>query len=251
MSRSTESKASDSHSGGRWFEPTQWTVILKAREEGAAGAAEALEKFAHSYWQPTYRYIRRDGYNRQDAQDLTQGFYQHFLEKQLLHRVSKPAGKFRTYLLTCLNHFLSDERARAAALKRGGDRTFIALDALEAEERDAIEPADTLTPDQIYDRRWGQAIMTRAIERLRSDYAARGKTALFEQLKDLQPGEHGAQNCAQIGLALGMSEQAVKNARYAFQRNYARCLRQEVAQTVGEPGEVSEELDHLFRNPAR
>jgi RNA polymerase sigma-70 factor (ECF subfamily) len=245
---SPEPQSNGSHSGGKWFEPTQWTVILKARQEGVPGAAEALNQFAQSYWTPLYCFIRREGYSRHDAEDLTQEFYRHFQEKHLLGRVTERNGKFRNYLLTCLKNFLFDERDRAKALKRGGGKTIISLNALEAEELDAVEPSDSMTPDENYDRQWAQEIMTRAIEQLRCDYASRGKTALFDHLKELQPGERGEQSCAQIGAALGMSEQAVKSARHHFQRSYARHLREEVARTVGASEEIAEELAHLFSN---
>src|SRR5262245_56677691 len=109
----------DSDSGGGRFERTQWTLIFKAREQGTPGAAEALEEISKAYWAPLFRFIRREGYRRHDAQDLTQEFYRHLLEKNLLEPVTERSGKFRNYLLTCLKHFLSDARDRAAALKRG------------------------------------------------------------------------------------------------------------------------------------
>src|SRR5688572_17757323 len=183
MSSSPPDGANSRTRGGS-FEPTQWTIILRAREEGAPGADEALDAFARNYWPPLYLYIRREGYNRHDAEDLTQGFYQHFQEKHLLDRITERNGKFRNYLLTCLKHFLSDERDRAEALKRGGGKNFISLDALEAEERDALEPSDGLTADQIYELRWAQAILTQAQERLREKYAAKERAAIYEALKD-------------------------------------------------------------------
>ena len=163
-----------------------------------------------------------------------------------MNHLQDQRGKFRSFLLTFLQNFLSDERDRAHAQKRGGGQPFVSIDAYAAEERELVGSANTLTPDQIFERRWAQAVMAQAAERLCQDYAARGQTALFEQLKDLQPGEHGERSYAQIGAALGMTEQAVKNAALTFRRRYAQLLREEIAQTVMEPGEVAEELQHLM-----
>jgi len=247
----TKSDGTGSGSGSGRFERTQWTMILKARDEGAADAQDAMESFARIYWPPLYRFIRREGYNRHDAQDLTQEFYCHFREKHLLDRVTERNGKFRNFLLTCLKNFLSDQRDRAGALKRGGGQTFIALDALEAEERDAVGPIDGLTAEQIYERRWWQAIVDQATSRLRGEYAKRNKLKLFELLKDLQPGEHGEKSHAETGAELGMTEQAVKNARHAFNRRYGQLLHEVIAQTVADPGEVEAEIQHLMRIFAR
>jgi DNA-directed RNA polymerase specialized sigma24 family protein len=247
MSRVPDSNppADQSHSGGKWFEATEWTVILKARSVDGPAAAAALERFARSYWKPLFCFIRRQGYNKHDAEDLTQGFYQHFLGKHLLERVTEPSGKFRTFLLTCLNHFLSDEKQRRNAIKREGGHQLIALDALEEDERNGLEPADHLTADQVYDRQWAAEIIKRAVERLREYYAEQGKRDLFEQLKNLQPGERGTLSCAQIGATLGMTEQAVKNARHAFKKRYSTYLREEVSRTVGSIDLIQEELTLL------
>jgi hypothetical protein len=181
MSTSSSATGADTRAGNGRFEQTQWTVILKARDEGATGAVEAMETFARSYWPPIYRYIRRDGYGRDDAQDLTQSFYQHLLRKQF------------------------------------------------------------------FERRWAQAVFTDAMNRLRADYQRRGQGALFEELKNLQPGNHGERSHAVIARPLGMTEQAIKNAVLTFRRRYADCLRRQVARTVETPGEVHEELNHLIQ----
>ena len=237
----------DTRSGGGQFEQTQWTVILKARQEGDPSAAEALETFAQSYWPSIYRYIRREGYKRHDAEDLTQGFYAHFLGKQLLNGVGERTGRFRNYLLTCLKHFLFDERDRAEAVKRGGGKIILSRDAVDAEERDAIEPRDNLTPDLSFDQRCAETVFRDAMYRLRADYERRGQLVLFEQLKELQPGQHGERSHATIAASLGMTTQAIKNAALTFRRRYAECLRHEVGRTVAHPSDVDEELNHLIQ----
>jgi RNA polymerase sigma-70 factor (ECF subfamily) len=234
------------HSDAGKFEQTQWTIILKAREEGAPGASEALEAFARTYWPPLYRFIRREGHSRHDAQDLTQGFYQHFLDKHLLNCVGERRGKFRNFLLTCLKHFLSDERDRAEALKRGGGMCFISLDALEAEERDALEPSDGLTPDQVYERRWAQTVLDCAQARLREKYAAKGNLALYEALKGLPLGEKAEASYAEIARRLESTEQGIKSAAKHLREHFFRILRKQIERTVGSPGEIDEEIRHLI-----
>ena len=236
----------DSRSGGGRFEQTQWTIILRAREVDAPGAADAMETFARTYWAPIYRYIRREGYNPHDAQDLTQGFYAHFLEKQLLSRVGERTGKFRNYLLTCLKHFLSDERDRAQAQKRLPKGGFISRDAMELEERDAMEPSDHLTPDQIFERRWIQSALERAQEQLRESYEARRKLALYQALKNLPLGEKTEITYAEIAQRLQMTEQAIKNAAISLRGEFFKILRKEIERTVGSPEEVDEEIRHLI-----
>ena len=241
---------SDPTPHGQAFLATNWSLVWRARQ-GDTVAAEACEKLCLTYWPPLYAYIRREGYSVEDAQDLTQEFLSRLMHKEWLNHLQDQRGKFRSFLLTFLKNFLSDQRDHDRAQKRGGGLTLVSIDAYEAEEREFAVPADTLTPEQIFERRWALAVMTQAVERLRQDYATRGQTALFEQFKDLQPGEHGESSYAQIGAALGMTEQAVKNAAHTFRRRYAQLLRGEIAQTVMEPDEVHEELQHLMTVFAR
>jgi RNA polymerase sigma-70 factor (ECF subfamily) len=146
-----------------------------------------------------YAYLRRDGHSPEDAQDLTQEFLSRLVHKDWLAHLQDQRGRFRSFLLTFLKHFLSDQRQRAKRLKRGGGRALVSLDAFEEEDRAKFEPVDGLTADQTYERRWAQAVMAQAAARLREDYAARGKLALFDQLKDLQPGEAGKRSYAKLG----------------------------------------------------
>ena len=236
---------------GRVFVTTHWSVVLRARDKDSPDSEAARERLCRTYWPPLYHYLRREGHSPQDAQDLTQEFLSRFLHRDGLDHLKDQRGKFRSFLLTFLKHFLSDERDRANALKRGGGQQLISLDACEAEERDALGPVDGLSADQIYDRRWARAVMDEAARRLREEYTARGKTELFEQLKDVQPGEHGAQSYAEIGAALGLTEQAMKNAVHGFRRRYGELLRDEIAQTVDDPGEVEAEVQHLMQVFAR
>ena len=237
----------DSGSSARVFVTTHWSIVLAAREKNSPDSRAARERLCRTYWPPLYHYLRRDGHSPHDAQDLTQEFLIHFLHHESLDHLHHQRGKFRSFLLTFLKHFLSDQRAWANAQKRGGGQPLISFDAYEAEEREALAPADGLTADQLYDRRWAQAIMDEAARRLREEYAKRDKTGLFDQLKDLQPGEHGEKNYAEIATAFGLTEQAVKNAAHRFRRRYAALLREEIAQTVETPAEVEAEVQHLMQ----
>src|SRR5215475_3797716 len=191
----------------RWFTTTHWSVVLAAKRSDSAEASKALEKLCRTYWPPLYTYIRRDGHSPEDAQDLTQEFFARLVEKEYLSHLQDQRGKFRSFLLTLLKHFLSDERAKAGAQKRGGGRAFVSLNDTSAVEADyQIEATHDGNPEELYERQWAKRVLEQALERLRQEYASDGKAALFEQLKDLQPGEHGANSYAEMGAQLGTSE---------------------------------------------
>ena len=236
---------------GAWFTTTHWSVVWRARDADTHSGDEALEKLCRTYWAPLYAYIRRDGYKPEDAQDLTQEFISRFLHRDWLDHLKDERGKFRSFLITFLKNFLSDERDRANALKRGGGKVLISIEAYEAEERELVLPSDGLSPDEVFELRWARALLQAAIRRLEADYAARGQQALFDYLKELQPGKHGEQSYAQIGASLGKSEQAVRNAALKLRERYEKVLRDEIAQTVAEPGEVEAELRHIMQVFAR
>jgi len=231
---------------GGVFATTHWSVVLAAKAGSSPRADDAMEKLCRTYWPPLYAYIRRQGHDATEAQDLTQEFFARLLAKDYLHHLQHQEGKFRSFLLTFVQHFLSDERDKAGAQKRGGGKLQISLDAYEAEEREVLTPVDGLTAEQIYERRWARAVMDVAATRLEEEYRVRGKAALFAQLKDLQPGEHGEKRYADIALLLGLTEQAVKNAAHTFRRRYAGLIREEIGQTVADPGEIEDELRYLI-----
>lgn len=227
------------------FATTHWSIVLSARNGDSSEAFTALESLCRAYWRPVYAYVRRDGQRPADAQDLTQEFFRRFIEKDWIENLQHQRGKFRSFLLTFLKHFLSDERDRAGALKRGGGATLIALDDLEAEERYAQEPVNS-TPDQAFERRWAETVMERAVQRLRDEYREEGKGPLFELLKDSQPGERAEGGYAELGVQLGMSEGAVKSAVHRLRLRHRDLLRAEIASTIGDLSEVDDEIRHLI-----
>lgn len=233
------------------FTTTHWSVVLTAKESDGTTADAAIDRLCRAYWPPIYAYIRRDGHGPEDAQDLTQEFLSRFVHRDWLNHLQDRRGKFRSFMLTFLKHFLSDQRDRDRAQKRGGGQPLVPLDAYEAEERSVLEPRERLTPDSAYERRWAQTLMERAVERLRLEYTENGRALLFDTLKDLQPGERNETSYADIGLRLGLSEQAVKNAVHRLRRRHREILREEIAQTLADPSELEEEIQYLMTVLAR
>jgi len=229
-----------------WFTTTHWSVVLAAKDKDSPQATEALEQLSRHYWPPLYAYIRREGYERTEAQDLTQEFFARLLAKDYLQHLRHREGKFRSFLLTFLKHFLSDERDKAGAQKRGGGKTFVSLDETSAEDRYLDASSNGLSPEQIYDRRWAQTVMERALSRLRDEYVAGGKAELFEQLKDIQPGEHGEASYAEIGARLGLAKGTIASAVHRLRKQHREILREEIAQTVARPEEIDEEIRNLL-----
>src|SRR5436190_3040522 len=220
--------------GKQWFTATHWSVVLSA-QGSSTPAAEALEKLCRTYWHPLYVYVRRQGHSPHDAQDLTQEFFARLIEKNYLGDVDREKGRFRSFLLASLKHFLANEWDKAKAVKRGGDQSFVSLNSESAETRYSLEPADTLSADKIFERRWALTLLEQVLARLREEYSDTGKTALFDRLKDCLTGDRSSLPYAELGSKAGMSEGAVKVAVHRLRRRYRDLLREEIANTVGGP----------------
>ena len=227
------------------FSTTHWSVVLEAQGQSPA-AHEALEKLCRTYWRPIYGFVRRQGTETEEAKDLTQGFFALLLERRDLDAVRQEKGRLRSYLLTSLKHFLTNERNRAMAVKRGEGQRLIPLDELRERERAGFEPADTSTADQIYERRWALALLDQVLTRLGDEYRAAGNVILFERLKALLTDEPDRLSQAQIADELGMTENAVKQAFHRLRERYRQLLREEIAHTVMAPGDIEDELRHLI-----
>jgi RNA polymerase sigma factor (sigma-70 family) len=228
-----------------FFLTTRWTVVLTAREQDSR-SGEALETLCRTYWYPLYAFIRRQGSAPADAEDLTQGFFARFLEKHYLKSVNPDKGKFRSFLLASLKHFLANERDRVRTKKRGGGAIHLSLDAAAAETRYLQEPIDAMTPEKIFDREWALTLLELVLARLRRDFCDEDKAALFEELKVVLTAGKGAVSHAKIAAKLGMSEGAVKVAAHRMRRRYRELLKEEIAQTVTGPEQVEEEIRALF-----
>jgi RNA polymerase sigma factor (sigma-70 family) len=227
------------------FATTHWSVVLDAQGESPA-AQEALEKLCRIYWRPIYSFVQRQGVAPEEAQDITQGFFAQLLERRSLSAVRKEKGRLRSYLLGALKYFLADEQRRAMAIKRGKGQRLIPLEELRAGERIEMEPADPVTPEMIYERRWASTLLERVLSRLKDEYRAAGNATLFDSLKQLLPDEPGSLSQAEIAAHLGMTENAVRQAFHRFRQRYQSLLREEIAHTVATPGDIDDELRHLI-----
>jgi RNA polymerase sigma factor (sigma-70 family) len=227
------------------FATTHWSVVLEAQGDSPA-AKEALEKLCRTYWRPIYGFVRRQGIGPEEAEDLTQGFFALFLERRDLSSVRKEKGRLRSYLLVSVKNFLADERRRAMAIKRGRGERLIPLDELSGDERVDMEPADSLTAERIYERRWASTVLDNALRRLQDEYAATRNAALFDSLTQLLPDEPGAPSRAEIATRLGMTENAVRQALHRFRHRYQILLREEISHTVAIASDIEDELRHLI-----
>jgi RNA polymerase sigma-70 factor (ECF subfamily) len=226
------------------FNTTHWSVVLAARGE-SADAQEALEKLCRVYWYPLYAFVRRQGHSPGDAEDLIQGFFARILQRKDLETVQRERGRFRSYLLVSLKHFVVNEQLRARAEKRGGGQSFISLDEVEAEKKFAREPLDKSTPEKLFERRWAMALLDKVLERLRKEYEATDRLRLFESLRWFLSDEPAEQSQAQIGAELGLSTGAVKQAVRRLRQRYRELLRDEVANTVATAADIDDEVRHL------
>lgn len=227
------------------FTTTHWSIVLAAGTGSAPAAREALERLCRTYWYPLYAFVRRRGHSPADAQDLTQGFFASLLEHDLVARADRQAGRFRSFLLGSLKHFLAHEHERATALKRGGGQPVLSLEEFDSEERYALEPPDTATPDTIFDQRWALQQIENALTRLRADYASSGRGPLFDLLKDYVWGDKNALSLAEIAERLDLTGEAVKKSVQRLRQRFRDSLRAEVSQTVATPDQIDEELRHL------
>ena len=219
--------------------------MLEAQGESPA-AQEALENLCRTYWRPVYSFVRREGLGREEAEDVTQGFFAQLLERKRLSAVRKEKGRLRSFLLGALKYFLADERRRAMAIKRGKGQRLIPLERLRVDERIEMESSDPVTAEMIYERRWALTILEHVLSRLKDEYRAVGNAALFDSLKQLLPDEPGSPSQADIAAQLGMTENALRQAFYRFRQRYQSLLREEIAHTVATPGDIEDELRHLI-----
>ncbi|MBM3883328.1 MAG: sigma-70 family RNA polymerase sigma factor [Verrucomicrobia bacterium] len=250
MGTERDQEESEARAAGQ-FTTTHWSVVLTAGEGGSPEAAKALERLCRAYWYPLYAYVRRRGYNREDAQDLTQSFFAHLLGKGFPSGIEPGKGRFRSFLLVCLNHLLTDQREKACAAKRGGADPGLPLNWVEAEERYRLETPLETTPEHLYDRRWAIDLLDHVLERLRQEALASGQDKLFEAVEGCLLGGRADETYARIGDRLGLSETAVKVAVYRLRQRYRELVREEIAHTVTHPEQIDEEMHYLFEVVSR
>jgi RNA polymerase sigma factor (sigma-70 family) len=228
------------------FNTTHWSVVIQAGANDSPAAAAALASLCLAYWYPLYTYVRRQGHSMEDAQDLTQEFFARLLERQSLRSADPARGRFRTFLLTSLKHFLIDEWNKANCAKRGGGRPLISLDAEETETRFQAEPADNRSPDKVFGRRWAVVVLDRALGQLQSEFVAAGRGPVFEELKTCLTGEDNENTYAEIGRRLGLTEGNFKVTVHRLKQRYRELLRQEIALTVDGPEAIDQEMRDLI-----
>ena len=229
------------------FLTTHWSVVLRAGDLASPRREQALETLCRAYWYPLYAYVRRCGYAEEEAKDLTQGFFLRLLEKNYLGDVDTRRGRFRTFLLTSLGHFLANEWDKTRAQKRGGDVQFLSLDAVDAEGRYRLEPVDGSTPETIFERRWAEAVLEAVLARLRREFDEPGRGRRFDDLKPFLLGKDAGVAYAEVATRLGVSETGARSVVHRLRKRFRELVREEIAQTVSGPEEVDAEILHLFQ----
>jgi RNA polymerase sigma-70 factor (ECF subfamily) len=238
--------ASRDISGGRGrFQTTHWSVVVRAGGPAAPESREALTRLCELYWHPVHAYIRRRVSTDEEARDLTQGFFAIFLEKDYVRAADSSRGRFRAFLLASVQHFLSNDRDRAHALKRGGRTTVIPLEFEVSDGWLRHEPATNATPERVFERRWALALLHRVMEQLRVEQERAGRGAVFAQLRSLLAGEEPAPACAALAAALNTSPGAIRVAIHRLRRRFRALLLEEIGQTVADPSDIDGEVRYL------
>jgi RNA polymerase sigma-70 factor (ECF subfamily) len=225
------------------FPTTLWTVVLNAGHDESTQAQQALARLCRDYWYPLYSFIRHRGYSPHDAQDLTQSFFAHLLEKRGFAHADPARGRFRTFLLAALKNFLANDWDRTQARKRGGGQAILSLDQAGAESRYQLEPSHELTPERHFERQWAMTLLDQVLGDLREEYRAEGNGDLFEEIKNALTGQRGAY--AEMAARLKRSEGAIKVAVHRMRRRYRELIRGRIAETVAD-ADVDDEMRHLL-----
>jgi len=228
------------------FRTTRWSVIEAAAGEDSAAARDALATLCETYWYPVYAFVRRSGCDADEARDVTQAFFARLLEKRDIGSADPGRGRFRAFLLGSVRHFLSNERDRARALKRGGGQSPLSIDQADAEGRYAIEPADPATPETLFMRHWALTVIDAAMQRLAEEYGTQGKQEVFEKLRPALTGADPGTPRREMAAELGMSETALNVVLHRMRRRFRHKLKGEVAQTLADPGDTDDELGRLM-----
>ncbi len=243
--------SSSTPGGTSRFTTTHWSVVLAAGSASSPDYQRALSTLCQTYWYPLYAYLRRQGHDSHQAEDYTQAFFAQMLEKGYLSRVEPKPGKFRSFLLTALKHFLADQRDRAQAIKRGGGKESLPLNFQAAEGRYTLEPANDLSPEKVFERSWALTLLEKTMDRLEAELAGMNKAELFDSLKVYLCGHTALVPYRDVAAELNMTEGAVKVTVYRLRRRYREMLRDEIAQTVSSPEQIEQEIRDLFAALAR
>jgi RNA polymerase sigma-70 factor (ECF subfamily) len=229
------------------FVTTHWSEVLAAGDGDSAEARPALARLCRSYWFPIYAFIRKRGYSPEGAQDLTQQFFANFLEKNYVARAARERGRFRAFLMSSVQNFLHNEYHRLQAQKRGGGKAWLSLDQTRAEERYKIEPVEESDPAKAFEQRWAATLLDNVLTRLRTEFAQGDRGGLFEALQAHLWGDSDSVPYGNLAQQYELSIGNIKVIAYRLRQRYRDILREEIAHTVAQPGEVDEEIRYLMR----
>ena len=229
----------------RWA-TTSWTQVLAARNAPSSESRQALEALCQAYWYPIYAFVRGQGIDPEESRDLTQAYFALLIEKGYLEDFDPSLGRFRVFLRASVKHFLSKEREKASAWKRGGHAQIISLDAEEVEGRYRMEPVDRLTPEEVYERRWALTILERVLGELRQEFEGEGRERDFERLKGFLTGEEPRLPYREVAAELSTSEATVKTSVHRLRQRFGHLLRRLIAETVAGPEDVDDEVRYLL-----
>ena len=235
----------------RGFATTRWSLVVAAGREPTTGSRAAFSELCELYWPPVYAFARRQGYDVPEAEDLTQAFFTRLLEKHVVQAADPQRGRFRSFLLASFKNFVANERDRERAQKRGSGQVTVGLDFETAEARYSAEPVDTLTPDAVFERQWALGVLDRVLVTLRDECKKAGKSALFDQVRDVLGGDRDPGGYAAIARSLGTTEGAVKVNVHRLRRRYGDLLRAEIDATVADSSEIDDEIAYLMRAVSR
>ena len=228
-----------------YFATTHWSVVLAARDGAATQAQSALDTLCRTYWYPLYAYVRRRGLAPEDAEDITQSFFGHWLNHDFLSNVGPEKGRFRSFILVCIKRYLTDEWRKQGTTKRGGGKPMLSWDEQDAEGRYLREPVDVNDAEALYERRWALTLLERVLGNLEQEFLRAGKQAMFAELQPCLLGEATDSSYRETGARLGITEGAVRMTVLRMRRRYRELFREEIAHTVSEPGEIEGELRYV------
>jgi len=228
------------------FPTTEWSLVLTAGYAQTAESRKALASLCERYWYPLYAYVRRSGYDVEDAQDLVQGFFAELLDKGFLRKANEDLGRFRSFLLGSLKYHILNERRRERAQKRGGGQTAVSLDFEAAEGRYRLEPADPSTPARVFEKRWALSLLDLTLGKLREEFVQEGKPEIFDRYKAFLSFDGPPEPYLEVAAELGTSVGTVKSAIHRLRKRFADLMRAEIARTLARPEDIDDEIQHIF-----